>query len=232
MVGAGLLDLLLDVGDELLGALGLPQRLPGDPGLLLPGGAEGGVLRRLDDGGAIWLKVSATDGGGVRVLVTVADATASHEYRYPLQLPAGASPVFEKSGAVQLLGPHGENLGSIAPAWAKDANGAPLATSYSLEGHTLVQTVAFDETTTFPIVLDPWYNPFSWDWSGVGQASVTGLKNCGVGALAGVVGTGAATVTTNVALNAAGRTLIKVAGGPWGYVGLGVGGCVAKLIGG
>jgi len=40
MLGPRRRDLLLDVGDQLLRAVGLTERLAGDPGLLLPGGAK------------------------------------------------------------------------------------------------------------------------------------------------------------------------------------------------
>lgn len=46
-------------------------------------------------------------------------------------------------------------IGSIAPAWAKDANGIDVETRYSLNGNTITQVVEFDEHSAFPIVADP-----------------------------------------------------------------------------
>jgi hypothetical protein len=171
-----------------------------------------------------------TDDGGVRVLMTIDNATAAHEYRFPLDLPEGANASVLETGVVALTGPNGEDLGSIAPAWAKDANGAPIPSSFSLEGTTLVQHVDFDAATAFPVVIDPWWNPFSWNWSKIGRATLSGLKRCGLGALGGGLSLGTGTVVTNVLLNRAGQAMITVAGGPYAYIGAGVAGCVVGLI--
>ncbi|MFI2458221.1 hypothetical protein [Streptomyces sp. NPDC019539] len=39
--------------------------------------------------------------------------------------------------------------------WAKDANGNEVATSYRLEGNTLVQKIETKNDTAFPVVADP-----------------------------------------------------------------------------
>ncbi len=56
---------------------------------------------------------------------------------------------------VLLLGPNDELLTTFDPAWAKDANGAPVPTRYEIEGNTLVQVVDFTADTAFPVVADP-----------------------------------------------------------------------------
>mgnify|MGYP006329959555 CR=1 FL=1 len=43
----------------------------------------------------------------------------------------------------------------IEPAWAKDANGKSVNTSYKVRNNVLVQTVYFNKDSSFPIVADP-----------------------------------------------------------------------------
>lgn len=43
----------------------------------------------------------------------------------------------------------------IEPAWAKDAKGKRVNTSYKVSGNVLTQTVNFDKDNSFPIVADP-----------------------------------------------------------------------------
>lgn len=180
-------------------------------------------------GSGVDTAVQLTTDGGVRVLVSIADASAPTEYRFPLDLPAGAAASLDDHGGVQLSSADGSSLGGFAPAWAKDANGVPLPSSYTLEGSVLVQHVQFDAGTAFPfpVIADPWYNPFSWNWSRIGRVTLNGLKKCGLGALGASVGLGAGTATTNILRNRAGQAMIRVAGGPYAYVGIAVAGCVA-----
>jgi hypothetical protein len=201
----------------------------GIPGNGRDAAVVGGTVVYADAGPSAAAAAQATEDGGVRVLVTIADAAAAHDYRFPLDLSAGAVPVLQDSGAIQLTGADGADLGGIAPAWAKDANGAPLPATFTLEGTTLVQHVAFDEATAFPVVIDPWWNPFSWNWSKIGRVTLNGLKNCGLGFLGGAVGLGAGTAVTNVLLNRAGQAMIRVAGGPYAYIGAGAAGCITKM---
>ncbi len=46
-------------------------------------------------------------------------------------------------------------LATINAPWAKDANGGDVETSFTLDGDTLRQVIAPDETTVFPVVADP-----------------------------------------------------------------------------
>ncbi len=50
----------------------------------------------------------------------------------------------------------GEFAGTVAPAWAKDATGEPVATRYEVHGNTLTQVVEHDAATQYPVVADPW----------------------------------------------------------------------------
>jgi hypothetical protein len=94
--------------------------------------------------------------GSVRALVTIADASAPSEYRFPLALPAGEVLEAEDDGSVEVVAPDGTTVAAIAPAWAKDADGKALPSAYRIEGTTLVQTVDLSAAGSFPVVADPW----------------------------------------------------------------------------
>jgi len=101
--------------------------------------------------------------GGFRALVNIKDANAPREYRFPVNGPAGShlrtfAELFgggNDTGEVFLLDAANRLITGFEAAWAKDANGAPVATRYRLEGNTLVQVVDFDQHTAFPVVADP-----------------------------------------------------------------------------
>lgn len=100
---------------------------------------------------------------GVRALVAIKDETAPKEYRFPVDGPAGSRLVSSAellgaendTGEVLLVAADGTALGLFEPAWAKDANGQAVPTSYRIEGSSLVQVVDVDENTAFPVVADP-----------------------------------------------------------------------------
>ncbi|MEV7601346.1 hypothetical protein AB0O91_28665 [Kitasatospora sp. NPDC089797] len=109
------------------------------------------------------LAVQATDGGGIRALTVLKDATAPREYRYGIGLPEGARLVPLDGGAVAAVAADGRTvLGGFAAPWAEDADGRTVPTRYRVEGDTLVQTVDVGPGTAFPVTADPWYNPLSW----------------------------------------------------------------------
>ncbi|MFE6980448.1 hypothetical protein [Streptomyces griseus] len=100
---------------------------------------------------------------GVRALITINNANAAKEYRFGLGLPDGATAEQLDGGGVLVT--KGEDvLGMFDAPWAKDADGEAVPTSYRVEGGALVQTVQFDESTSFPVVADPWWNT-AWKWT-------------------------------------------------------------------
>jgi len=99
---------------------------------------------------------------GTQTLIRVDSAAAAHEYRFPLSLPAGAHATVEPDGSVAVRLPEGDLVGGYQTPWAYDALGRTVATSFSLDGDTLIQTVAFDEATAFPVIADP---SDAWGWT-------------------------------------------------------------------
>lgn len=108
--------------------------------------------------------VAQGDTAGSRQAVVITGPNAPATYSYPLTLPAGASLVDNADGSYSIVEQTSGAqvfLGSIAPAWAKDASGQSVPTSYSLQGTTLTQSVDFTAATTFPVVADPY---ITWGW--------------------------------------------------------------------
>ncbi|WHM37291.1 DNRLRE domain-containing protein [Streptomyces sp. BPTC-684] len=171
--------------------------------------------------------VQPTPEGGSRTLQIIKNAQAPREYRVPVDLPPGAKLRQEPDGSVVIVPANpDEPVAPINAPWAKDATGKPVPTSYRVEGDTLIQLVSFDATTAFPVVADPWWNPFSWNWKRIGKKVKSAAKKCGVGALAAYVPVQSHHVSVNIQRARAGLRMVKFAGGPWGYVSVAVAGCL------
>ncbi|MGW0864098.1 DUF4258 domain-containing protein [Streptomyces sp. NPDC002611] len=98
---------------------------------------------------------------GVRTLVTLKDADAPTEYRFPLGLPADAATEVLEDGSI-LVSRGEEYLGTFDAPWAKDARGEAVPTEYRVEGGALIQTVRPGPGTAFPVVADPaWFIPIA-----------------------------------------------------------------------
>ncbi|MFC9505670.1 DUF4258 domain-containing protein [Streptomyces sp. NPDC057002] len=98
---------------------------------------------------------------GVRTLVTLKDADAPTEYRFPLGLPADATTEVLEDGSI-LVSRGEEYLGTFDAPWAKDARGEAVPTEYRVEDGALIQTVRPGPGTAFPVVADPaWFIPIA-----------------------------------------------------------------------
>lgn len=112
---------------------------------------------------------------GFRSLVTIKNADAPNEYSFKYNLPDGCKLITSEdyygndsdAGYIYIINENDilideesgeefyEIIGSIAPAWAKDANGNAIRTSYKINGDTITQVIEFDENSVFPIIADP-----------------------------------------------------------------------------
>lgn len=99
------------------------------------------------------------ENGEVSTIVTIPDSSSPSRYDFDLGLPHGYIAELQEGGSVTVNNDNGIPIGSFAAPWARDANGNPVGTSYSLEGDTLVQHVEFTDDTAFPVTADP-----SWTW--------------------------------------------------------------------
>lgn len=110
------------------------------------------------------LAVQPSTDGGASTLITLKNAQAPTTQRFTLNLPADTKAVEDGAGGYLLLrtlagGTAAQEVGHISAPWAKDANGQPVPTHYTLEGDQLVQTVETASNTAFPVVADP---HFTW----------------------------------------------------------------------
>jgi len=92
---------------------------------------------------------------GVQTLIQISDADAPSEYRFPLSLPEGGQAALFDDGTVIISDASGVAVSGFRSPWAIDANGAPVPTSFRLEGTELVQVIDFRADTAFPVTADP-----------------------------------------------------------------------------
>ncbi|MBX9243290.1 hypothetical protein ICW40_00510 [Actinotalea ferrariae] len=93
------------------------------------------------------------DDGSVRLQTVTESAKGPHEFTY--SFGDSITPTRSVDGATIELLAGGSPLGQVAPAWAVDANGNAVATSYEIRGNTLVQVIVPNADTTYPVVADP-----------------------------------------------------------------------------
>jgi hypothetical protein len=147
-----------------------------------------------------------SDSGGAisaRAVVVIPDEEAPSSYDFAIEVPPGVAAEPRADGGINLVAPGPEEaqtddvevemvIAQIEPAWAVDANGVSIPTSYHLNGSTLTQSIDFDAVTAFPVVADP-----EVKWMGYfirltySKAETRGMRDQGV-IIAGVVGLGAA----------------------------------------
>lgn len=110
--------------------------------------------------------------------VVIEDATAAHSYQFPVPVPAGGRllPLPDEpdldhlAGEILVVDAAGTVVGAYDEAWAHDAAGRFVPTSYRIEGDTLVQTVEFGPETAFPVLIDPSYAPVGQPGGGFAPA--------------------------------------------------------------
>jgi hypothetical protein len=106
--------------------------------------------------------------------VLIEDADAPHTYQFAVPVPDGGrlqalprEPDRDHlAGPILVVDATGTPVGAYDEAWAQDAAGQPVATSFRIEGDSLIQTVAFGPDTAFPVVIDPSYAPVGQPASG------------------------------------------------------------------
>ena len=110
--------------------------------------------------------------GGYQVAEQLSGPSAPTSYSYKLNLPTGYKPMIESNGfggsiialsnaAKGVALDKTNTIGFINPAWAVDANGNSVPTSYMVSGKTVIQTVDTSAVTAWPVVADPSVS-FGW----------------------------------------------------------------------
>lgn len=106
--------------------------------------------------------IAKPEAGAVRGYVVVHSYEASSDYGFRITNDGDEVNLsLTDEGAVIITGSDGTFINSILPAWAKDANGQYLETSYTVQGPMLIQHVDLSQAA-FPVVADPEY---ACDWA-------------------------------------------------------------------
>ncbi len=165
----------------------------------------------------------------VRGLITINGSDASKDYSFDFNLPQGYSLIRGEDygnklermkGYVYIVNNNNviidnetgesypESVYAVEPAWAKDANGNSVETSFEISGNTLIQHIEFDEASVFPIVADPQYGGYYYTKSNVTYSNDWGSgKRCSdnLKAKKGETGTISCTKTVTVTGSVSGK---------------------------
>lgn len=146
-------------------SVGLPKVGSGETATVSTDGAA--VFGKSDDSAS--LAVQAFD-GGARIATVIGSDAGPEVFDYPVSIPAGGSLSLVPEGGALAIDGAGKLMAAFAPAWAKDAAGREMKTSYEVQGATLRQVVKHrGQGFSYPIVADPYYgidliDHASWSW--------------------------------------------------------------------
>ena len=121
--------------------------------------ASDGTVVYSDAAPGVSVAAQALADGSVSALVVIASNAAPTEYGFPIGVPAGGRLELQADSSVNVLDGNGDPAGHFDAPWAKDNAGNPIATSYRIDGTTLVQSIA--HSSNYPVVADPHY---TWGW--------------------------------------------------------------------
>ena len=91
----------------------------------------------------------------------LAAVTSLHQLRFDVSLPDGATLELDGDGSIDVVDADGFTIGAFKAPWARAADGTVVETSYTVEGRTIVQSVATADEALYPVVADP---EFDWGW--------------------------------------------------------------------
>lgn len=127
----------------------------GVPGRHLETEAVGSAeLSSFDAGEAHYVLAYAE--GTAAAFAVIESAEAPREFRFEIGA-GGADADLEllENGMVAIRDGSGEVINMLEPAWALDDAGEPVATTYRVEGSTVVQEITLTGNELFPVVADP-----------------------------------------------------------------------------
>jgi hypothetical protein len=178
------------------GAIQLPHGIAVDD---LPG-SDGSDARRFGDSDLFYAETdAATDTllspttGGVEIFEQLRAPESPEQFRYGLELPAGASLRSDGQGGAEVVADSGSAIALVPAPTAVDAQGVDVPVTMSVEGQSLVLDVPHrSRDLAYPLLVDPeviehwesWnagYNTYAlgyWVWgessAGVGYEHSTG----------------------------------------------------------
>lgn len=131
--------------------------LPDETSLADAQTAEDGTVVYPGVGASADVAVQVIDDRAVQIQTVLDDPTAGTEFTY--SFGEEVTPVIQDDGSALLVVGVDQDvsvvLGEVAAPWAVDATGQPVDTAYSVVDGDLVQVIAPDADTTYPIVADP-----------------------------------------------------------------------------
>lgn len=166
--------------------------------------STGSYVSHSGDGGDALIATPLHD--GVRLAVVVDDEEDAQAIDFPLPAateaevqPDGSLLVFSDSETVVaedgLTFEMSSPVALVERPWALDASGRELETSYSVEDGLIVQSVAVDESTSYPVIADPTYrllNPVQmrirWNRAETATIAAGGRGATGITAVCAAVG--------------------------------------------
>ncbi|MEI5098771.1 hypothetical protein RB200_09015 [Streptomyces sp. PmtG] len=197
--------------------------LPGSDAAKAHASSEGTVVYPQLKGGAADVAAQVTTDGSASALITLRNASAPTEYRFPLELPKDAVPVINEDGSLVIIDGttetradgEGDIIGAFEAPWAKDAKGKEIPTTYEVDGTELVQKIQTDASTAYPVVADPkwWDKTKSWAKKAGKTAWKYGKKygvRCAKGAWHGAKNPGAMTPQQKAAFAALGCAFFAI----------------------
>jgi hypothetical protein len=99
------------------------------------------------------LSSAATGGNAGYAVISGADAPTEYRFMFTVDGRPAVLTTTE-GGGIEVHDGSGAFVNSIVPAWAVDAAGAAVETSYSVSGNILTQSVAH-EGAAYPVIADP-----------------------------------------------------------------------------
>lgn len=111
--------------------------------------------------GSSTISTFATD-EGTQTFIEIPAPNSPTEYAFDLTIPDDAVIGVEADGSVAIRDQRGNLLSGYEAPWAIDANGVSVATSFRIEGSTLIQTVDLNGATAYPVIADP---SDLWGWA-------------------------------------------------------------------
>jgi RHS repeat-associated protein len=109
---------------------------------------------------------------GVETMTDIRSAEAPTATTYELSLPAGAELRPTKFGGAEVI-EGGQGIILIPPPTATDAAGDPVQTELSISGDSLTVAIEPDQSTSFPVLVDPGFLYENSEWA-FGHASMAG----------------------------------------------------------
>ncbi|MFC8191981.1 hypothetical protein ACFUMH_10010 [Cellulomonas sp. NPDC057328] len=131
--------------------------------------------------------VQVLEDGSARLQTITHGADGPQEFTYTFG--ENVTPVEGVDGGIELLADYGGAalvVGTVDEAWAVDADGDTVQSSYRVEGGALVQVIEPSADTAYPVVADPKVTRTWWNSTLYLNRNETALMVAGAGGMAAV----------------------------------------------